>query len=238
MTSATPSRRERLRAATVEEILGTARQLLVSDGPTAVSLRAIGREMGMTAPALYRYFDSLDILLEALVAGFYDECVAHLRQRVEACAADDHAGRLAAACRGFRSWSTAHPAEFTMMFASHAGGADHDDSGPAHAAGMRFAAAFLDLFVALWQHTPFPTPARVEPALAAQFQGFLDLTGAPLPLGAVHVFTSCWIRLYGMVALEVYGHLLLADATPMFEAELASVAGLLNLELQPVAGGS
>src|SRR6516162_6809338 len=51
-----PSRRDRLRAATVEEIIQTARELIVRSGPEAASLRAIAREMGMTAPGLYRYF--------------------------------------------------------------------------------------------------------------------------------------------------------------------------------------
>jgi AcrR family transcriptional regulator len=45
-----PTRRDRLRAATTEEIIQTARQLLVASGPEAVSLRAIAREMGMTPP--------------------------------------------------------------------------------------------------------------------------------------------------------------------------------------------
>ena len=46
------------RAATTKEIIQTARQLLVAEGSAAISLRAIAREMGMTAPAIYRYFDS------------------------------------------------------------------------------------------------------------------------------------------------------------------------------------
>ena len=40
------SRRDRQRAATVEEIIQTARRLLVESGPEAMSLRAIAREMG------------------------------------------------------------------------------------------------------------------------------------------------------------------------------------------------
>ena len=44
-----------MRAATMEEITTTARRLLVEQGPDAASLRAIAREMGMTAPGLYRY---------------------------------------------------------------------------------------------------------------------------------------------------------------------------------------
>ena len=39
----------------------------------------------------------------------------------------------------------------------------------------------------------------------------------------MHVFLSCWIRLYGLVCMEVFGHLRFAldDAEPVFEAELA-----------------
>ena len=51
----TPTRRDRMRAATMEEITATARRLLVEQGPDAASLRGIAREMGMTAPGLYRY---------------------------------------------------------------------------------------------------------------------------------------------------------------------------------------
>src|ERR1051325_3726431 len=66
-----PSRRDRLRAATIDEIIQTARQLLVKDGPEAVSLRAIAREMGMTAPGLYRYFGSHEELLRHVCAGIF-----------------------------------------------------------------------------------------------------------------------------------------------------------------------
>lgn len=52
------TRRDRMRAATMEEITTTARRLLVEQGPDAASLRAIAREMGMTAPGLYRYYSS------------------------------------------------------------------------------------------------------------------------------------------------------------------------------------
>jgi hypothetical protein len=53
-----------------------------------------------------------------------------------------------------------------------------------------------------------------------------------LPAGAVQVFLSCWIRLYGLVALDVFNHLRFAldDVEPMFEAELATWARLLGME--------
>src|SRR6201982_4275518 len=79
-----PSRRDRLRAATIDEIIQTARQLLVKDGPEAVSLRAIAREMGMTAPGLYRYFGSHEELLRHLCAGLFTELGADIHRAIEA----------------------------------------------------------------------------------------------------------------------------------------------------------
>ena len=73
VTVQAPSRRDRVRAATSQEIVQTARRLLVQEGPDAVSLRAIAREMGMTAPALYRYFDSHEELLRHVVADIFTE---------------------------------------------------------------------------------------------------------------------------------------------------------------------
>lgn len=67
------NRRERVREATVTEIKQAAHGQLVAGGPTAISLRAIARDLGMTAAALYRYFPSLDALVEELCADCYDQ---------------------------------------------------------------------------------------------------------------------------------------------------------------------
>src|SRR5689334_15613921 len=81
-----PSRRDRLRAATIDEIIQTARQLLVKDGPEAVSLRAIAREMGMTAPGLYRYFGSYEELVRHLCADIFTELGGDIHRAIEAAA--------------------------------------------------------------------------------------------------------------------------------------------------------
>src|SRR5947209_16595307 len=67
------SRRDRVRAETVREIKQTARRVLVEQGPDGLALRAVAREMGMTAPGLYRYFASREDLVEHVVADLYDE---------------------------------------------------------------------------------------------------------------------------------------------------------------------
>ncbi|MBT8226398.1 MAG: TetR/AcrR family transcriptional regulator [Dactylosporangium sp.] len=232
---ATPNRRERLRAATIGEIHAVARRLLVQEGAGAVTLRAISRDMGMTAPALYRYYPSLDDLLHGLYATFYDESRQHVETTIEAAPGGPGA-RMFIACRALRAWSIDHPAEFTAMFASRAsvkpGGAAPEPG--LHAAGMRFADTFLRLFVDLWQHDGIVTPpdADVPPPLAAQLTAFLTQHHVPLPVGAMHAFVSAWVRLFGMIALEVFGylHFCLTDSQAMFEAELAAIGRQLGLE--------
>ena len=78
------TRRDRMRAATVDEIIQTARRLLVESGPEAMSLRAIAREMGMTAPGLYRYFDSHEELLRHVCASIFTELVTDIHRAIEA----------------------------------------------------------------------------------------------------------------------------------------------------------
>jgi AcrR family transcriptional regulator len=231
------SRRERVRAATLDEIRATARKLLVEEGAAGISLRAIGREMGMTAAALYRYYPSLEGLVNAVVADLYTECRLDLEAARNAAPADDLGAQLFAVCRAFRRWSVAHPVEFQLMFGSpvpsHETEPDDNDCGK-HDAGNRFADTFAGLFAAIWLRAPFPIRAddEIAPALAVQLRAYIDSIGTPLPVGAMQVFLSCWIRLYGMVAMEVSGHIHFAlnDVEPMFESELAQAAAQLGVK--------
>jgi AcrR family transcriptional regulator len=100
---AVQSRRERLRGEMIDEIIAAARLLLEKDGPSAISVRAIARQVGVTTPAIYRYFPSRDALLSAL----NESVVSELRAAVES--ARDQSGGMA---RAFRGWVLDHPAGF------------------------------------------------------------------------------------------------------------------------------
>ena len=237
-----PSRRDRVRAATIEEIKGTARQLLVDEGPDAVSLRAIGRAMGMTAPALYRYFGSREDLLQHVVGDIFTEIAADIHAAIHQAAeanGGDMTAKLIAACRAFRSWALAHRPEFGLLFGTPlpglevAQGLGGPDDVVAECAD-KFSLEFLTLFFELWTKHPFPVPAddEIDPGLLAQLIRYRDALGADLPAGAVLVFLRCWVRLYGMLSLEVFGHLHFAldDAAPMFEITLSELADLVGLD--------
>jgi AcrR family transcriptional regulator len=232
------TRRERVRAATVEEIKATARRLLVEQGPESVTLRAIAREMGMTAPALYRYFPSHEELLRAVIADVYDELADELVAVRDEIPEDRPADRLFAMARAFRRWSVGHRREFGLVFATPIPVAV-DAPSPLDKAGSRFGAAFIEAFFQLFDREPFPVRADddLPPALRDQLGSYRDQLcqqiGSQvleLPLGSFETFLTCWVQLYGFVALEVFEHLTfaLADAEPAFEANLRTMAAQLG----------
>jgi AcrR family transcriptional regulator len=234
------SRRDRVRAATTGEIKETARRILVAEGPEAVSLRAIAREMGMTAPALYRYFSSREDLLRQVCGDIFSEIAAGIRAAAGRAAEEsggDVTAKLIAACREFRHWALTHREEFGLLFGTPLPGLEPLHNDKTDECAMEFAGSFITLFLELWQRHPFPVPAdeQIEPGLVAQLARYVAALGVDLPIGAALVFLRCWVRLYGMVSLEVFGHLHFAldDAAPMFEITLAELAGLVGLDYRP-----
>jgi AcrR family transcriptional regulator len=216
----------------VQDIKGTARRLLAEQGPSAVSLRAIAREMGMTAPALYRYFSSLDDLIAALVADSYLELTSDIR-RAAGEASDPAGDRLLAAVRELRRWALDHPSAFSLLFGTPLPGVDVPVESEAEAACAAFGQVFSELFTTLWLETPFPVAAddAIDMRLRDQLRDYGNSLGSPLPLGALALFLSCWVRLYGLITLEVFGHVSFAldDPEAMFEFELAQMADQLGI---------
>ena len=236
------SRRDRLRAATTEEIIQTARRLLVDSGPDAMSLRAIARDMGMTAPGLYRYFDSHEELLRHVCASIFTELGQDIHQAIHAAGppagtGDSDAAKLTAkmvaACREFRRWSLNHQAEFGLLFGIPLPGLDDGRYDIADECALEFAGTFYVLFIELWNAAPFPVPAdgEIDPGLRDQLIRYRDALGTGVPVGAVLTFLRCWTVLYGAVTMEVFGHMgfALADAAPMFELTLGDLAALVGL---------
>jgi AcrR family transcriptional regulator len=238
-----PSRRDRVRAATTAEIKQTARRILVSQGPDAVSLRAIAREMGMTAPALYRYFSSHEELVKHVVADIFTELAADIRSAIASAgtaSGGDMTAKVLAACWEFRRWSLSHLREFGLIFATPLPGlhVQHDEI--TAESGGQFGNTFFTLMVELYHKQPFAVPRddQIDPGLREQLRRYRDGLGqlaVGLPLGLLLVFLRCWVRLYGIVSLEVFGQLSFAldDARPMFELMLAEMAPLVGLEYPP-----
>jgi len=228
-----PTRRDRLRAQTRAEILAAGRDL-VGRGEE-VSLRAVARAVGVTAPALYRYVDSHEDLLDLIGGALYDELIAALEQARDAVDGDDLPGRLVAMAHAFRGWALAHRNEYGLLFAnplhSHDGGRVFTDTGCTHEGATRFGAVFAAVFAALWEAGTVEPPdlEQVDPELLRMLEASAK-GPMELPLEVHYLFVRQWSRLYGMVTLEAFGHLhwALEDSTALFEAMLDDNAAELG----------
>jgi AcrR family transcriptional regulator len=230
------SRRDRARTETLRDIRDAARRVLVEQGVDGLALRAIAREVGLSAPALYRYFASREELVERVVADLYDELCDLLEIERDAVDPSRPGLQMLVVARAFRTWAITHPAEFGLLFGNAADGVVPDEGvgdGPAARAGRRFGGVFAALFAAVHLRHAFPVPADddLDPDLVVQLRTWGARLPVELPLGVMAVFLSCWVRLYGLVCMEVFGHLrfALADAGPLFEAEMRAVGEALGI---------
>lgn len=227
-TSATT--RAQTHAATTARIVDAARTLLVQNGE--VTLRAVARELGMTAPALYRYAASHEDLVRIVALAIDADVATHISAAADRQPADDPAARLIAATVAFRQWALANRKEFSLVFTN----VDVDcikDFEASASTGMTFSA----LLFALWEERRFPLPQldELDPGLAQILRDPMvpaDLTGVPDEMrGLVWLLERCWSRLYGTVTLEVFRHIdpRIVEQAHLFRAMIEDQASLLGL---------
>jgi len=207
--TATATRRERRREATYDEIVSVSRALL--RGEAELSLRAVAKAMGMTAPALYRYVANYQELVD-LVAFEIDKAATEgFRAAAATQPEDDFAGQLVCASVAFRQWALTNPREFSLVFANPIADSNciRRELVTASASGHYF----TDLLRLLWEQTGYRIPTLkelprsvVEVVTDPLIPANVDVI-ARKDRGLVWVFMEGWTTLYGVVALEVFGHM-------------------------------
>ncbi|GAA1368552.1 TetR/AcrR family transcriptional regulator [Streptomyces beijiangensis] len=230
--AAPQSRRERLRAETSAEIKDIALKLLGEGGPDAISLRAIAREMGMTAGAIYGYYENRDTLVTALITDVYGTLLDTAEAARDKVPATDPAGRIVAWGMAVRAWALANPEGFRLIYGDPVPGYRPPAEGPVAEAGHRACAALTGLVAAAWPKARKLQSATsawsdFDPALVAQVRE--EFPG--LPPEALALSLRVWARMHGPVSLEVYGHLgrQSRDLTALYRAELADLVRSLGL---------
>jgi AcrR family transcriptional regulator len=223
MAKAVPSRRERLRRQTVEEILQHALEQVTAGGPAAVSLTQIARAMGMSGPAIYRYFASRDEVLDALVTAGYGELSAAL-ERAERAAAERSPGeQLVAVAEAYRGWARAHPRYFGMLFGVRPEGLG--DSPQAVEAIHRSMVVVLRILGELTAGTA--RADALDGGLDADLASWSERRGvdAGIPSAVLRLGVLTWTRLHGIVAIELAGPFgdMGIDPAPLLADEMAAI---------------
>lgn len=97
-----------------ESLLEAGAELLEKEGPTGLSLRKLGRQLGVTPGAPYRHFEDKEALLAALAADGFRKLRAEILAEQEPQAGGEE--RLKRAGIGYLRFATGHPQLFRLMF--------------------------------------------------------------------------------------------------------------------------
>lgn len=206
------TRRARTHLATVAEIKAAARAQIAAEGTAALTMRALGRELGMTASALYRYFDGRDAVLTALIIDSFDALGDH----VEAAAAErpsggDTCADFLAVTHAMRSWAVQRPQEWALLYGSPVPGYAAPESTLTHQ--LRTSNVLLGILVAAvtsgQARVPGAAPGAMHPDLTAAMAAACDIEGkwAGLQPPEIAAALACWCTLLGAIGAEVFGHL-------------------------------
>jgi AcrR family transcriptional regulator len=197
---ASSSPRARYREQVRAEVRAHAWDQIAEAGASALSLKAIAKRMGMTAPALYRYFDGRDELLTELILTAYRE----LAEAAEGASAagvtpQDRLRRLALT---LRRWALSNPQRYLLLYGTPVPG--YSAPPEATVLATRILAPVLAPFVAAEAGDP----------------------GGDQPVGvALRRSVTFWTRLHGVLSLELAGHFagMGVDTEELYDQEIRSV---------------
>jgi AcrR family transcriptional regulator len=229
------SRVEKKRAAAKDEILEIARRHMAEQGAAALSLRAIARELDVTAPALYRYFDNRDALITVLIVEAYTTLAAAIEAAANAKASETIGEQLLAAMMTYRDWALAHPQDYALVFGTPIPGYQ----GPLEQTVPAAKRAF-DVYVSIFEAAEKagqlkPTGVYNMPtkALKIPLVDWRKNYGYSASTAALHLTLVAWSRMHGLVILELFNFIqpFFGDATELYRTEALQLIAQAGIKL-------
>lgn len=186
------SPRERYRAQVRAEIKERAWEQIASTGASALSINAIAKQMGMSGPALYRYYAGRDALITDLIRDAYRGLADSLH------AASAGGADLAVLANAMRAWALEDPQRYFLIFGTPVPGYHAPDDTTLISGEIM--ALLLDACAPLAADSP-----------AGPFDAHLDdhrdwADGHPAPSTVLHRALTFWTRIHGVLSLELAGH--------------------------------
>lgn len=229
----TQTRRERIRTETIDEIKATAWKQVAEQGAASLSLRAIAREMGMTAPGLYRYYQDRDALVTALLMDAFDSFTHAMEIARDECDSDDHVGRFRAISKAYFQWAASDPQKYLFLFGTPIPGYQF-----APELGESAQRSFLVLQGVIGEAhkagkiTGELTALRMPTSLKSQYEALKKL-GMPYVPIVTHLALYTWGTVHGMTSLFLYGYFtsFLGEQVEVFvDVEIEKMIRVLGLE--------
>jgi AcrR family transcriptional regulator len=215
------TRRERLRAATIEEIKVAALSQIADSGGPSLSLRGVARDIEMSPAGLYRYYDSRDALLTDLIADAYNALADAVEAGIE-FGGGTPTDQFVSGIREYRAWAVAHPNRFLLIFGTPIPGYAAPVDGPTVEANRRLGEALFRSGIDAWGTGDMRVPSVGREVTDGERNLAADLD-PDLPAELIPAMLGTWAHLHGLVTLEVlhqYNWMYGDDTDVFFEGEI------------------
>lgn len=190
-----------------EAIKETAWKQIAEHGAPALSLRAIARELNITAPAIYNYFPDRDALVTALIIDAYTSFGDWQLEARDAVTVDDPRAKLEAIGLAYRNWAHTYPQRYQLIFGTPIPGyeAPAEKVFPSSARSISALFSVVEELRAAEKLSADPIPT-VNDKYRAYYEQWRTYSGDVHPL-SLFVAMLIWARVHGIVSLEIQGNL-------------------------------
>ena len=190
-----------------EAIKDAAWKQITEYGAPALSLRAIARELKITAPAIYNYFPDRDALVTALIIDAFISFGDWQLKARDSFPTNDLNGRMKSIGLAYRSWAHAYPQRYQLIFGTPIPGY----KGPVEKifpSSARSLSALVSVVEGLrvagrLNIDSFP---KIKPEYKTSFEMWKTHGGEADAL-SLSVAMIIWSRVHGIVSLEIGGNL-------------------------------
>lgn len=233
------TRKEGQHAAIRAEIKAAARRLMEQEGTAGVSIRAIGRELDLTAPALYHYYLNRDALITDLILDAFNALADALEGARDTASAHSCQEQLIAVLLAYRDWALAHPVDFQLIYGNPIPGyqAPEEITVPAATRSFVILSALITRCLESGRLNPRPEYAAVPPEMSEIMQAQADQLSGPdlrlLPL-ALYLTAVGWPRIHGIIMLELFNHLqpVVGDSDRFYRIQIEDLLRSMGITAQ------
>ena len=184
--------RGRYRAQVQTEIKQLAWEQIATAGVSALSLKAIAKQLGMSGPALYRYFASREELLTALIRDAYRSLADTVR------AAYESGAEVAGLAQAIRGWALSHPQRYLLIYGTPVPGYE------APADTTAISNEVMTVLIDAYRKADVRSSGR---PFEAHLDGHRQWADDPsVPAATLRQALAFWIRVHGALSLELAGH--------------------------------
>ena len=212
-----------------EAIKETAWRQIAENGASAMSLRAIARKLGITAPAIYNYFPRRDDLVTALIVEAFTSLGEAQRESIRNLSVDDLPARLFTLGLAYRDWALVYPQHYQLIFGTPIPGyeAPADITVPAAASSLIPLTETLQAIYAAGR-LRVDRFAEMTPELRSMLEAWSQFTGGT-DVEVLYTALIIWSRVHGLVVLEIGNQMppFITDPGEIFRREIKTITGQL-----------